>query len=77
MSVWSEVRDFMRGKTGDAYAPILRLHLAELPDGDAELFRMESEFALGVRDESGDAFSYNECEQKIMERFAEEESARS
>ncbi len=77
MSVWREVKDSMDGVAGDAYAPLLRMRLSELSDGDAKLFRSEAGLVIEIKDETGQSFSRDELEQKIMERFAEEEAARS
>ena len=77
MSVWREVKDSMDGVAGDAYAPLLRMHLSELSDSDARLFRREAGLVIEIKDETGQSFSHDELEQTIMERFAEEEAARS
>lgn len=77
MSVWREVKDSMSGITGDAYAPLLRMRLSELSDSDARLFRRESGLVIEIKDETGRSFSQDEFEQRIMERFAAEEAARS
>lgn len=77
MSVWREVKNSMSSITGDAYAPLLRMRLSELSDSDARLFRRESGLVIEIKDETGRSFSQDELEQKIMERFAAEEAARS
>ncbi len=77
MSVWREVKDSMDGVAGDAYAPLLHMCLSGLSDSDAKLFRREAGLVIDITDETGQSFSRDELEQKIMERFAEEESARS
>jgi predicted CopG family antitoxin len=66
----------MDGVAGDAYAPLLRMHLSELSDSDARLFRREAGLVIEIKDETGQSLSHDELEQKIMERFAEEEAAR-
>lgn len=66
----------MDGVAGDAYAPLLRMRLSELSDSDTRLFRREAGLVIEIKDETGQSLSHDELEQKIMDRFAEEEAAR-
>lgn len=66
----------MDGVAGDAYAPLLRMRLSELSDSGARLFRREAGLVIEIKDETGQSLSHDELEQKIMDRFAEEEAAR-
>ena len=78
MSVYAEVSERVPSTPDDGYNVLLDMELRELTARDRELFHQEALYCVSLYRTYGAKADDNEfCEQKIMERFAEEEAARS
>lgn len=78
MSVLRDIESRIPRTHDDGYMTLLNNELENWSPEDKALFMEETKFALSLYGEFGDKANDAEfCEQKIMERFAEEEAARS
>lgn len=78
MSVYAEVSKRVPSTPDDGYNVLLGIELGELTEGDRELFHQEALYCVSLYRAYGAKADDDEfCEQKIMERFAAEEAARS
>ena len=78
MSVYAEVSQRLPSTPDDGYNVLLDMELSELTVGDRELFHQEALYCVSLYSVYGAKADDDEfCEQKIMERFAAEEAARS
>ena len=77
MSVLRDIESRIPGTADDGYMTLLNNELENWSAEDRSLFVNESKFALGLYHEYGEkAGDPTLCEQKVLERFAEEEAAR-
>lgn len=77
MSVWFDVKASIPHTSDDGYPTLLKNALSRYTAYEQRLFREESRYVLDLCDMHGiNMLPRDECEQKTMERFAEEEAAR-
>ncbi len=78
MSVYADVSKMVPSTPDDGYNVLLDMELGKLSTGDRELFHQEALYCVSLYRTYGAKADDDEfCEQKIMERFASEEAARS
>lgn len=78
MSVWHDIKSAVNYTNDDGYQTMLQDAMQTLSASEKDLFRKESSYVLLLHDGVPyGAIPTDILEQKIMERFAEEEAARS
>jgi hypothetical protein len=78
LSVYAEVSKRVPQTPDDGYNVLLDMELSELSPADRELFGREAQYCLSLyRTYGHKAVDVDFCDEKIMERFAAEEAARS
>lgn len=78
MSVWRDIKSAVRYTDDDGYSAMLRDAMAGLSAYEEKLFREEARYVLSLHDMVPyGSIPIDAIEQKIMERFAAEEAARS